>query len=178
MIWPIVLMAVLSLNSATAAEAYKCKGKNGETIFSDQPCAKNAELIELKEPQTFSAQPANTEFGGSDNQSAKPQSIPKEIKYRDVRLVSPIQGEVFEGDDAVVTIQLASTPALDENHRAQLQLNGVKHGEATRQSQWALRGLERGDYVARIAILDKKGRELASASASFVIVKHLAKKKP
>lgn len=174
MIWPIVLMAVLSLNSATAAEAYKCKGKNGETIFSDQPCAKNAELIELKEPQTYAipAPPVTAT-------PAAPSSADKKekITYTEFVFSAPKPGAIYDDGSGNVRAALLIKPRLDYAHKVQFFLNNAALADPERRAEWSFNNLERGDYELRAELVDQNGKVIQSASTHFAVVKHLPKKK-
>ncbi len=168
-LWCVLLVT----GNVMAAEAYKCKGKNGELIFADQPCAKNAELIELKEPQTFSA-PASQPNApmGEPVETSKP---PAKVNYREFRVESPRAGEVFDDGSGNVMVSLYMEPMLSEGHKIQLYLNGQAYGEATNQFVWALQNLDRGEYQIKAELRDQRGRVLKSTQSSFVVIKRVAK---
>jgi len=45
----LIAILLLVISPATAQEIYKCTDENGRPQFSDQPCAEDAEVVELEE---------------------------------------------------------------------------------------------------------------------------------
>lgn len=169
--WQLLLFCLLTAINVQAAEAYKCKGKNGETIFSDQPCAKNAETIELKEPQTFSAPLPTTATTPAPNEKNK-----EKVVYTEFSFLSPTSGQIFDDGTGNVRAALSIKPRLSTGHTVQFFLNNTVQGEPARRSEWSFSNLDRGDYQLRAELLDERGRVLQSASGNFAVVKHLPKK--
>lgn len=67
------LLLLLLLPASAAAQVYKCKGKSGETMYSEHPCDARAEPMKLRDSSP-SAQPASpavsTEAAGTSTEPA------------------------------------------------------------------------------------------------------------
>lgn len=60
----VLTLLLLLLPASAAAQVYKCKGKSGETMYSEHPCDARAEPMRLREsaaPAPAPPQPAATE---------------------------------------------------------------------------------------------------------------------
>lgn len=53
--------ALLLAASSASAQIYKCTDANGQPVFSDRPCASNAEVVEIDVPEA-----SGTDLGGSE----------------------------------------------------------------------------------------------------------------
>ncbi|MGE8224864.1 MAG: DUF4124 domain-containing protein [Stenotrophomonas sp.] len=76
----VLTLLLLMLPATAAAQVYKCKGKSGETMYSEHPCDAKAEPMKLREQpvsstptaaSTAAAPPATTL---PDSQPAQPES--------------------------------------------------------------------------------------------------------
>src|SRR6266702_1739094 len=83
----------LGCTVATAATVYKWVDENGVTHFSDQP-HENAQKVELKAPQTFSA-PKTTPS------KPTPPTQPAQKVYQSCGMSEPSNDQVFLNTDTV-----------------------------------------------------------------------------
>lgn len=54
----VLALLLLMLPATAAAQVYKCKGKSGETMYSEHPCDAKAEPMKLREQPVSSSPPA------------------------------------------------------------------------------------------------------------------------
>jgi len=81
-------LLVLASTAATAATVYKWVDENGVTHFSDQP-HENAQKVELKAPQTFSAPKT------AAPSSPTPARQPPQKVYQSCSMSEPANDQVF-----------------------------------------------------------------------------------
>lgn len=63
----VLTLLLLLLPASAAAQVYKCKGKSGETAYSEHPCHANAQPMRLREPP-----PAPPPSGNDASSDASP----------------------------------------------------------------------------------------------------------
>lgn len=56
----VLTLLLLILPATAAAQVYKCKGKSGETMYSEHPCDARAEPMKLREQPVSSSPPASS----------------------------------------------------------------------------------------------------------------------
>lgn len=155
----LLLSAYVSLSGAVlAGEAFKCKGKNGETIFSDQPC-KNAEIIQLHETQTYAPTPVSPPSNDPATKTKKPAKL-------SILVTSPANDSVIFDNEGNVSISVSVSPALPPGHKLLVTMNGSPLGPPSSQSSFSLQNVDRGEYSVSASVLDEKGKVLETSPAS------------
>lgn len=149
-----------------AGELYKCKGANGETVFSDQPCP-GAQILPLRETPTYSPPPAPVLPTGPASQvSGKAQKQP----VFQVSILEPGPDAVLRDNEGKVTVIVRIQPALGEEHQVRLVLDGSLVGAAGRGTDWSLQDVERGEHNLQVEVFDKlTGKVLAQAQSKFML---------
>lgn len=162
MIWLclITLPATLPI-TGMAAEAYKCKGPKGETVFSDTPCG-DGKTIELKEVPTYQAAPVP---------DLPPLPAKKKAKADSYQLsfAAPAPDAVLRDNEGKVNVEVSLKPGLGPDDFIQLKLDGELVGKKGRQTSWSLTGVVRGVHNLTVEVLDQNDKVLTSATTSFVL---------
>ena len=159
--------ALLIHPMAIGAEAFKCKGPKGETVFSDTPCG-DGKTIELKEVPTVEVTPV---------QPLAPLPASKKataVRY-EIAFSSPAPDAVLRDNQGSVSVAVNISPALGPDNLIQFIVDGQKQGPASRETSWQLSDLERGVHTVQVEVLNDKGSVVASAQSSFTLHKASAK---
>lgn len=158
------VVAALVINPmAIGAEAFKCKGPKGETVFSDTPCG-DGKTIELKEVPTVEITPVQP-------LAPLPASKKSTMERYDISFSSPAPDAVLRDNEGSLNVAINIKPALGPDSHIQLKVNGSPHGGPGRQTSWQLSDLERGVHTLQVEVLNHKGSVVASAQTSFTLHK-------
>ncbi|NQD36184.1 DUF4124 domain-containing protein [Permianibacter sp. IMCC34836] len=166
-------MALLPV--APAAELYKCKGDNGETVFSDQPCA-GGETLPLRETPTFEALPKPTPLPPTSAAGKPKQQV---INYK-LAISKPAAEEVIRDNEGRIGVEGSVSPMMDEDHRVRLLLDGKQVGELAQAPSWTLDEVDRGEHTLVIEVVHKSsGKVFASSpSSKFMLFRTSAGQTP
>lgn len=157
-------VVVLVTQAATAAELYKCKGDNGETVFSDQPCP-GGETLPMRETPTYEALPPPARLPPIEDKAKKPD----QIAYK-LAITSPAVDDVIRDNEGKLQVQGTVSPALYEDHRVQLLLDGQPVGKPQQAPSWSLDDVERGEHSLVLAVVYKDGKKTVASSAPVKFV--------
>jgi hypothetical protein len=155
------LIAVTSLLSAAAVAApvWTWVDAQGTRHYSDLP-VDGATQIEVAAPQTFEAStqapPRTQATTGSSNNAVG--------SYSGLGIVSPQPGETLTNTGTAMTVELASTPALQPAHRVVLDLDGERLPISSSNLSITLSNVVRGEHTLSAAIIGADGTELARSS--------------
>ena len=167
------LLLTFALPGHTAGELYKCKGENGETVFSDQPCP-GGETLPMRETPTY-APPAAPKLPVGENSAAAKK---KPDQTYQVQITEPAIDAVIRDNEGKVSVSASIQPSLDEDHRVQLLLDGAVVGSPGRASTWELADVERGEHNIRVEVIHKAGKLLGSAQGKFMLFRASANQNP
>lgn len=167
------LLLTFALPGHSAGELYKCKGENGETVFSDQPCP-GGETLPMRETPTY-APPATPKLPVGE-QAATSKKKPEQT-YQ-VQITEPTADAVLRDNEGKVAVSASIQPSLDEDHRVQLLLDGSVVGVPGRASSWELTDVERGEHSIRVEVIHKAGKLLGSAQSKFMLFRASANQNP
>lgn len=158
-----------------AAEMYKCKGDNGEIVFSDQPCP-GGETLPLRETPTYEALPPPMPLpplgaGRQQKQAA--------ITYQ-IAVTSPAIDEVIRDNEGHVSVTGTITPKMDEDHRVRLLLDGKAQGELQQEANWSLENVDRGEHTLVIEVVHKSSGKVFgnSPGSKFMLFRTSAGQSP
>lgn len=160
----LALLALLSIQSATAATVYKYVDENGNVVFTDEP-RKGAEVLDVQPVPTIPAIPVPPPSKGPEKKA--------DFRYNKVVIVSPEDQKNFINEAEPIVVQVALSPALRNTDNVQLLLNGAPHGAPGKSTTFTLEQLDRGEYMAAVKVLDKDGQEMGtSESVQFFVKRH------
>lgn len=158
-VW-LVIAAAASVNAT--GELYKCKGDNGETVFSDQPC-NGGETLPMRETPTYAPPPKPVLPTGSGETVANKK---KAVVNYQVQLSEPAADAVIRDNEGKVNVEVGISPRLDEDHRVRLLLDGTPVGTPGLATSWALADVERGEHTLVVEVVHKdSGKAFGNSGA-------------
>ncbi|WP_313172869.1 DUF4124 domain-containing protein [Stenotrophomonas sp.] len=102
----VLTLSLLLLPASAAAQVYKCKGKSGETMYSEHPCDARAEPMKLRE-QAAAGGAASGGTAASPPAGALPASAtPSEALEAERSCISTATASIYgSSNDRVGTLQ-------------------------------------------------------------------------
>ncbi|WP_242457991.1 DUF4124 domain-containing protein [Halomonas sp. YLGW01] len=148
-------MAVL-MPSVQAATVYRHVDEQGNVSYSDRP--QQGEAVELAPLTVVPAPRASSTFTGRDTAKAATPSPPF-LPYSTFRIASPGDEQTLPtGYAGNVQVEVAIEPALREDHRVRLLLDGRLSQSALHSDAFMLTNLDRGEHQLVAELLDADGR--------------------
>jgi hypothetical protein len=145
---------------AVAATVYKWVDENGVVHYSDQP-HENAEKVQLKAPQTYSA--PKTPSG--------PVPLPREAAsrpgpvYRSCAISEPTNDQMFMNTSSV-TAGVSVEPAVRPGDTVVVTLDGQRvPGVPATGGQFAISPVDRGTHSIQMSVQDSTGATVCSSPA-------------
>lgn len=167
---PCWILAVSFLPGAVlASDVYRHVDKDGVVHYTDKPPSKDAKPLNLPPVQVIGplAEPSSAPRGTSSkgSRSVAPGNL-------SVSIVSPIPDETFRGDDRRLLVNVSVTPTLPEGYGLFYLLDGSPQNRAaTQQLSFALTGVERGEHLVSVILVNARGTEMARADPVIVHMK-------
>jgi hypothetical protein len=154
-------LLVLASTAATAATVYKWVDENGVTHFSDQP-HENAQKVELKAPQTFSAPKT------AAPSSPTPARQPPQKVYQSCSMSEPANDQVFLNTDTV-TAGTSVQPGVRPGDTVLVTMDGAPvPGVPANGGQFTITPVDRGEHTIQMVVKDPTGNTVCtSASVQF-----------
>ena len=163
-IWPAVVALLLALAPvmASAATVYRHVDEQGNVSYSDRP--DQGEAVTLSPltvvpatPDASSSSSLNSrpQPGNAGSQSASSPFLP----YTTFRIASPNNEQTLPtGYAGNVQVELSIEPALRDDHRVRLLVDGQISQSAMHTSVFMVTGLNRGEHQLVAELLDANGR--------------------
>ncbi len=144
---------------AAAATVYKWVDDNGVVHYSDQP-HENAQKVELKAPQTFSAPKTTAPTSVSHhNTDSKPAAV-----YRSCAVSAPTQDQVFMNTDTVIA-GVVVEPAVRPEDTAVVTLDGQRvPGVPANGGQFTISPVDRGTHSIQVTVQDPSGASVCTST--------------
>ena len=167
------LLLTFALPGHSAGELYKCKGENGETVFSDQPCP-GGETLPMRETPTYAPPPTPALPRATDAEEKE-----KAVQYV-VEIVEPAADAVLRDNEGRVSVSASVKPALGPALQARLLLDGSPTGDVDGGTSWQLENVERGEHSVVVEIIHGRSDKVLARSASraFVLFRASANQNP
>jgi uncharacterized protein DUF4124 len=149
------LMCLATCTVATAATVYKWVDENGVTHYSDQP-HENAQKVEIKAPQTFSAPKTSTP-------RPTPPRQPAEKVYQSCSLSEPTNDQVFLNTDTV-SAGTSVLPAVRPGDTVLVTMDGAPvPGVPASGGQFTISPVDRGEHTIQMTVRDPSGTTVCSS---------------
>jgi hypothetical protein len=169
------LMLSAACTVTAAATVYKWVDEDGVTHFSDQP-HENAQKVELKAPQTFSA-PKTSAPAQSSSRPATPRG-PVEKVYQSCGMSEPSNDQVFMNTDTV-SAGTSSTPAVRPGDTVLVTMDGAPvPGVPSSGGQFTVSPVDRGEHTIQMVIKDPTGITLCSSPGILFHVRQPSMQSP
>lgn len=153
----IFLLCALGASPLYAA-VYKCKDKQGETIYTDAPC--DGEEIKIPELKTYT--PVNTRRDRITSKTSKKE----QDGYQTVEIVSPKNDATIRSHKGNVDVRVLIKPNLliGEGHKIAIVLDGQQLSTTGVQTIFRLRNLVRGSHAVQVFIIDDEGKVVRTSN--------------
>jgi hypothetical protein len=141
----------LACTVAAAATVYKWVDENGVVHYSDQP-HENAEKVQLKAPQTYSAPKTPAQPQQPRRDGAKPAPV-----YQSCALSEPTNDQMFM-NTSEVTAGVSIQPAVRPGDTAVVTLDGQRvPGVPASGGQFSISPVDRGTHSIQMTVQDSMG---------------------
>lgn len=158
-----LILLVTSLAAVAADPVYRWVDKDGVIHYGAQPPSKDAKPAALPEIQTYSSRTTNKPLPVTPQDLASP---PAAAAIKQVRILSPVQDEIFRDAQGAVGVSVAVLPALPAGAGVIYYLDGAAtNAKPIASTSTTLNGVERGEHSVVAAIVDASGRELIRSQA-------------
>jgi len=162
----LILLFVLSVQSALAAPVWTWVDSQGQVHYSDRPVP-GARQIDLPGAQGFSA-PAPAPTRGASG--ARSESSRAATTYQRLNIVSPGQQETLWNIGGNLNVRVELQPRLEAGHQLDVYLDGQRAYLNTTSPQFTVSNVFRGTHTIEAVIIDAAGREVQrSAAVPFVV---------
>lgn len=149
----------LACTVATAATVYKWVDEDGVTHYSDQP-HQNAQKVELKAPQTFTAPKPTGPTQPFRN--APPRQSGEKI-YTSCAMSEPTADQVFMNTDTV-SAGVTAQPGVRPSDTVLVTMDGAPvPGVPAGGGQFTITPVDRGEHTIQMVIKDSAGNTLCSS---------------
>jgi hypothetical protein len=151
----------LACSVAASATVYKWVDEDGVVHYSDQP-HENAEKVQLKAPQTYSAPPVRSPA------PSPRQAMHQEPAYQSCTITEPANDQVFM-NTSTVTAGASVQPALRPGDQLVVTLDGQRiPGVPSQGGGFTISPVDRGSHELQAVVQDSKGQTVCqSPSVTF-----------
>ncbi|HSC67930.1 MAG TPA: DUF4124 domain-containing protein [Cellvibrio sp.] len=159
-----ILIIILLLTQAVAADVYKTVDKNGRVIYTDKPQNGKAEKIELRETNTVPGAQPLPQSTPIDFYNSQPAAL----NYK-INILSPRADVTIPVGQRDLAIAISLNPALQEGHLLVYFMNGELLEETT-ANNIILKDVPRGTHTLVVEAIDADGRSLGTSAPVVVNV--------
>lgn len=160
----IALLTLFVLFSATAVATdavYRWVDSKGVIHYGAQPPTKDALPANLPEIQTYSPRAG---LKALPVQPLEASAKPAPASVKEVRILTPVQDEIFRDAQGAVGVAVAVLPALPAGAGVVFYLDGTaKNSKPSPATSTVFSGVERGEHSVSAAVVDATGKELMRA---------------
>lgn len=162
-----VLSLVLALGGAIPGmpafagdPVYRWVDKDGVIHYGSRPPDKDARPASLPNLQTYSPQ-----SGGRLPSILEPAASSKPSPLiREVRVLSPVQDEIFRDPSSPISVSISVQPGLPEGAGVIFYLDGAaKNARPINGTSMSFGSVNRGEHTVTAAVVDASGKELMRA---------------
>jgi hypothetical protein len=164
---PWILLATVAAFAGHAAVVYKWTDAAGVVHYSDQPEPGAEKIQTATDASKAAAAPARS----TNPDAAAPNGEPATfvLGYAQFAVASPTPDQTFFGDEPI-TVNLAVSPALKQNHTLSWNLNGKELQDHANSGRFTLPTLERGTYVIAATVSDPEtGESRSTENVTFFV---------
>ena len=163
----LLLGILLMLTQMSAAQIYKSTDEQGNVTFSDMPPADGpAEEIELKQ---INRTPAPEKIEPLEPAPGVASTEPAAAQYS-VAITSPANETTIPMGPGNFGVSATVQPGLGNGSLLQLYIDGSASGSPQSSNTWELTNVFRGAHDLSVAVVDRKGEQLATSEPVRVYV--------
>lgn len=170
-----LLLATICSSACLATTLYKYIDAQGNVAYSDsKPADHNAKLIHVPEIQTYEAQMIPAAKDSNAENTTAPALQENMINYQTFQITTPSVQQHFH-NQAIITVKIEIAPALAQDHKIQVFLDGKAIGKATTTTEVDLVNVERGEHSVYASIYSAEANVLKTTpSVLFYVHRHSA----
>lgn len=158
------ILASLLGSSWAVDTVYRWVDKDGVVHYGARPPSKDAQPASLPEIQTYSHRAGSRAVPVQATDS--PSASKGDSAVAEVRILAPVQDEVFRDPQGVVNVTAAVLPTLPDGAGVIFYLDGAaKNAKPLASTSMTFTGVERGEHTVTVAVVDASGKELKRALA-------------
>lgn len=160
---------LIALTPAPSAQAdiFTWKNEKGTTVFSDQD---HPEASTLPTPQTQTFKQTTPESAKPAKPTSQKPAKPA-INYTSLAITTPVNDASIWNNTGNITVNISLTPALQEDHQIQLQLDGST--TLIKSSSHTFLNIDRGTHSLKASVINQHGTILISSPLiTFHIKRH------
>ncbi len=149
----ILMLCVLLVTRAAAAEIYRWVDENGTVHFGDQP-PPGAEKVELPSPSTYTPPPLPAI-------KPRPEPTVEAPAYSAVRILQPQDQATIRDNAGNFEVSFATEPGLKSQlgHQYQVLLDGRPVARIS-AGNYRFENVDRGEHRIRVQVVDPQGQVL------------------
>lgn len=151
----LLVISLLTPVYAASAKVYVWRDESGVLVFSDSP-KPGAEEVEVKSSTQILSPTINTSI-----LDIKPQKINDEFE---IEVVRPTDNSTIRDNTGSVHISGRIKPLFKQGFSIQLYLDDSPYKKPQTHTMFALRNIERGEHQIKLALLNDKGKIIASSN--------------
>jgi len=164
----LLLAALLLLPQLGAAQIYKTTDEHGNVSYSDTPpVSGQAEEIKIRETNSTPPPDIIEPLDPAPDEAAP--DVAADPGYS-VAITSPANETTIPMGPGNFSVSAAVKPALEAGAQLQLFVDGSPSGDPQTSSSWALTNVFRGAHDLTVAVVDRKGEQLAESAPVRVYV--------
>jgi hypothetical protein len=158
-----------SESSSQTKTVYKWVDKNGKVHFSDQP-KDGAKKMTVRNVQ--SVDQVISERGKKLLKPVEKEINPYDaFQYKSLEIVTPEHEQAQWSNDGVVNVSIKIEPKLRDLDRLKVTLNGEVVSQHQNKLDFILEGVERGEHLLTVEIIDERKVVKKTAKSKFYIHK-------
>ena len=156
-----IFSILLSAQALSADAVYRWVDRDGVIHYGAQPPQKDAKPATLPQIQTFPAHSGQRVLP-LPSQDAATKSAPL---VKEVRILAPVEDEIFRDPQGVVSVSVAVLPALPAGAGVVFYLDGAaQNPKPVASTSTTFNKVERGEHSVGAAVVDSSGKELMRAA--------------
>jgi len=161
----VVICMLVIFTQPVLAKLYKCKDKDGNTAYTDEPCADGKQL-KLPPLQTYSPRRISPTTTSRSDSSSKDKK--KVDGYESLEISNPANDSVIRDNTGTVDISYKLTPALKtaKSHKFAIVIDGQQLKTKGTTSRIKLSDMDRGTHTIQINVVDDKDKVIISSKPS------------
>ncbi|ESQ13758.1 MAG TPA: DUF4124 domain-containing protein [Chromatiaceae bacterium] len=150
----ILFFSLLVFPFTATAEVYKSVDADGNVIYSDRLIENSVPVDIARDADSSSPQP---DTPGDLTQGGFPGP------YHAFEIANPQNNATVQNEQREIQLSLLLDPALQDNHRLNVEVNGVKiEGDLGKDTQMRLNGIPLGSHRIQVVVEDENGAVVAA----------------
>jgi hypothetical protein len=158
-----ILSLLLLLPAMAHAVICKTVQPDGTVSYADVPAAECEQPVDLPDYSRYAPRPIQEQQWTRNSPGGG--SLVRTERYTSMAIVQPEPGGTVRSNQGNVSVTIALQPALQQNHKVMLYLDGAPVGNGFGGTTIEINGVRRGSHSLRAAVVDPSGQRLIEAPA-------------